>query len=233
MVTVVPSIGPPKTPAENFGAKVHAHQRYYKKDGTLVPSVTTITGLLDKPALGTWHNRLGLQGIDSSKYVDETAEIGTLAHYLIQCELGGEKPELDDYTPAQLERAQYPLRSFQAWLKDHHLRPHYLEKPLVSENHQYGGTIDFGGHINKKRALLDFKTSKKVYPEHRIQVAAYWQLLLEHGHEIDEVWILQIGRQDDEGFGAHLVSRSELEKRWEMFRHLRAFYDLKKALKDR
>ncbi len=40
------------------------HTRYKLKNGLLVPGVTTVTGVLDKPALIIWANRLGLQGID-------------------------------------------------------------------------------------------------------------------------------------------------------------------------
>ena len=52
-----------------------AHTRYYLQDGTLVPGATTVTGLLNKPALVKWANNLGLQGIDSSKYVDKAARV--------------------------------------------------------------------------------------------------------------------------------------------------------------
>ena len=59
-----------------------AHIRYKLKDGTVVPGATTITGLLNKPFLITWANRLGLEGIDSTKYRDAAADIGTLAHQI-------------------------------------------------------------------------------------------------------------------------------------------------------
>lgn len=63
-----------------------AHQRYYLEDGTLAVGVTTVVGILSKPALVKWANKLGLEGTDVTKYVDKTAEIGICAHYLVQCQ---------------------------------------------------------------------------------------------------------------------------------------------------
>ena len=75
-----------------------AHTRYYLQDGTLVPGATTVTGLLNKPALVKWANNLGLQGIDSSKYVDKAARVGTLIHSLVEAHITGKKADLSDYT---------------------------------------------------------------------------------------------------------------------------------------
>ena len=64
-----------------------AHTRYKTSDGQIVPGASTITGLLNKPMLVKWANNLGLQGIDSSKYTDKAASIGTLIHYLVECHI--------------------------------------------------------------------------------------------------------------------------------------------------
>ena len=53
------------------------HTVYKTKDGKRVPGVTTILGVINKPALVRWANNLGLQGIDSTNYVDATARCGT------------------------------------------------------------------------------------------------------------------------------------------------------------
>ncbi|MBA7569795.1 hypothetical protein ES708_11536 [subsurface metagenome] len=63
--------------------KIAAHIIYRTRSGQSVPGVTTILSVLNKPALVPWANRMGLQGIDVAKYVDDKAAIGTLAHYLI------------------------------------------------------------------------------------------------------------------------------------------------------
>ena len=43
------------------------HTVYKTKDGKRVPGVTTILGVINKPALVRWANNLGLQGIDSQR----------------------------------------------------------------------------------------------------------------------------------------------------------------------
>lgn len=224
--------GPPLTPAEDFGDKVQAHTQYRLQDGTLVPGVTTVLNVLNKPDLVPWANRLGRQGIDTRKYKDEAAAIGTLAHYLIQCQLSEEVPDTSDYSANQIARAQRSLRSFQAFVGGRKLDVHHLEKPMVSERYWYGGTIDFAGRLNGKRALIDFKSSKGIYPNHRTQVSAYHHMVVERGYELDEVWVLQIPRTDDERFTADLLSSWELQQRFQMFLACLKIHRLKKELKD-
>lgn len=92
--------------------KAQAHIVYKLKDGTRVPGVTTLTGVMDKPALVPWANRLGLERIKVREYVDDLAQIGRLAHYMVQCRVesmikGDEvKPDLSDYTPNQIDLAE-------------------------------------------------------------------------------------------------------------------------------
>ena len=76
-----------------------AHTIYKTSEGKRVPGATTITGLLNKPYLITWANKLGLEGVDSTKYRDEAASVGTLAHAMIQAHLEGEKLDYDEYSP--------------------------------------------------------------------------------------------------------------------------------------
>jgi hypothetical protein len=224
-------VGAPKAKArEDLGDKVKAHVQY-RVGEQRVPGVTTVLGVLSKPALVAWANRKGLEGIDTSKYRDETAAIGTLAHYLIVCELAGEPPDTSDFTPQQVERAQWSLRSFHAWRKRHTVEPTLVEKALVSEQHLYGGTIDFYGTIDGALGLLDFKTSAGIYAEHRIQVSAYVRLLREHGHRLQEVRVLRIGRTEDEGFSEHILGIGELKAGWEIFQACLVIHSLMPKMK--
>jgi len=207
-----------------------AHQRYYTAAGELVPGVTTILGGLAKPALVPWANRLGLQGIDTNKYTDEAAMIGTLAHYLVECQLGEIEPDLVDYTPAQLERANLALGSFNAWLGGHTLKPSIVEGQLVSEKYHFGGTIDAYGLLDGVPTLLDFKTSSGIYDEHKFQTAAYWKLLAELGHPVKGVRILRISR-DGGGLEEHRLSGKEVIAGWKVFAGALAVYQARKAFK--
>ncbi|MDI3298351.1 MAG: hypothetical protein QJR08_04185 [Bacillota bacterium] len=211
-------------PVEKLGNRVKAHQRYLTADGEQVPGVTTVLGILAKPGLVKWANNLGLRGIDSAKYVDETAIIGGLAHYLVECELQGVEPDLSEYSKLQIDRAENALLSFYEWQKHHAFAARLIEKPLVSERHRYGGTIDAYGVLDGRYCLLDFKTSARIYPEHRIQVSAYLRLLREAGYPVEEVRVLRIGRTEDEGFEEHVLSERELREGWRIFRAALVIY---------
>ena len=206
-----------------------AHIKYKLQDGTIVPGVTTILGILNKPALVKWANNLGLQGIDSSRYVDEKAAIGTLAHQMIADYLRGEDTDTSEYSAVEIDQAENAVLSFFEWEKNNLIVPVLIEAPLVSEQWGYGGTVDCLAYHDGKLWLLDFKTSKGIFPEMLVQLAAYYNLLLEHGYHPDQVKILRIGRTDDEGFEEMLVNH--MDKRWEVFTHCLAIYKLQKEMK--
>lgn len=224
-----PPKSPPATPRLQLGKKVQAHQRYYLADGTQVPGVTTIVGQLHKN-LVPWANKLGLQGIDTSKYVDETAFIGTLAHYLIECALKGEKPDTSDFSPNQLNVAMESVTAWQHWLAGHTLKAELIEAALVSEQYRFGGTIDCFGVLDGKPMLLDFKSSGAIYREHKIQAAAYFYLLREHGYRAEGVNIIRIGR-DGGALEEHRLSGKEVLAGWKAFCALRQVYDHLKEVK--
>ena len=112
--------------------KSKAHIRYELPNGTKVPGVTTVLGVLNKPALVIWANRLGLQGIDSSKYRDEMADIGTLAHQMIVDYFKGEKTDTNEYSKSQIDMAENCLLSFWEWEKGHRIEVILAEAQLVS-----------------------------------------------------------------------------------------------------
>jgi len=215
--------------AEQTTKRSRAHTIYTLKDGTTIPGVTTILSILNKPALVSWANKLGLQGIDSTKYVDEKAAIGTLAHEMIADYLRGKETDTSEYSKVQIDQAENAVLAFFEWEKTHHIEPIMVEKSLVSEQYQFGGTIDCLGKINGNRHLLDFKTSRGIFPEMLVQLAAYRQLLIEAEYPVDKVTILRIGRSPDEGFEERLVN--ELDKRWLIFQHCLEIYRLQKEVR--
>jgi hypothetical protein len=205
--------------------KTKAHTPYHLRDGTRVPSVTTALGVLDKPGLIQWAWKLGREGIDWRKFRDEAADIGTLTHYLILCHLKGETPDIAEYSPHDVDKAENALLSYYEWEKGHKLEPILVEKPLVSEQYKYGGTIDCYCNLDGEPALLDFKTGKAIYPEHIYQLAAYTQLLREEGHPVSLCRILRIGRTEDESFEDRQIK--DLRVPWDIFKHCLEIYKLK------
>jgi hypothetical protein len=197
----------PARKSDVFRNSDKGHQVYRLQDGTRVPGATTITGVLNKPALVVWANRMGLQNIDTTKYVDSLAAAGTLAHYLAACELLGEPPDqgyLDEFSKVDHDRATNAMLSFYNWQKQHAVEVIASEQQLVSEQYRFGGTCDFIATVDGQLTLVDLKTCKALYgntDEKWSQVAGYAILALENGHKITATpRILRIGREESEGF---------------------------------
>lgn len=207
------------------------HTIYKLSDGTRVPGCTTITGVMDKPALVAWANGLGLKGIDSRKYVDELATIGTLAHYIISCHCKREKPELSEYSEAQISIAENSVIKWLYWQEHKEFIPMYSELGLVSHLYRYGGTIDIIGTIKGKTVLVDIKTCKRVYGEHKTQVAGGYKILAqENGIKIDDVIITRVGRDDTEGFEQLNITPEEVRNHRKRFLICRELYEINKTI---
>ena len=206
--------------------RIKAKVSYKNAAGNTIPSTTTATGILDKPALVRWANRMGLQGIDSNKYKDILADIGTLSHYFVTCRLQDEIPEVDEFTPEQVNSAQICYKKYVDWENRNPVTPILIEEPLVSEIYQYGGQPDLYGVSNGIFLLADFKTGGGIYPEMIYQVAAYRQLLSENGFPVGKVVILRIGRDENEGVDEKIISEHELDNGFEIFTHCLEIYRL-------
>lgn len=216
---------------EDFGDKVKAHTSYIAADGEFLPGSTTILGVLAKPFLVGWANKLGRQGIDSYKFTEEAAAIGNLAHYLVECDLKKKTPDLKDYTPAQIERATFSYENFKAWRREHDLRPILIEGQLVSDEYRYGGTVDFYGYVDGALTLIDFKTSAAVYLEHRAQAVSYGKLLIDSGHPVKKIIVIRLGRGADDTLESHEIGQGEIPKLWRLFRACLDVYYIQRELK--
>jgi hypothetical protein len=206
-----------------------AHQRYRVND-KVVPSVTAILGLLNKPALVKWANNLGLQGIDSNKYVDEAAKIGSLVHDRIDKYLTGGEVDLNDYSPNQVSQSNIGFAKFMEWYEKNDVEVIATEEQLTSEVHEYGGTLDCYANVNGVPTLLDFKTGKAIYEEYFVQLIAYVNMLMEQGRQVEQVVLLRIGRSEDEGFETRTIQVDSLWKHWDIFLALLKVYKLKKEI---
>lgn len=212
-------------------SRVKAHTQYRTADGKRVPGVTTILGVINKPALVPWANKLGLQGIDTCAYVDKLAEIGTLAHYWIECLLTDREPDFTSWSQEQQDLAANSVVKFLEWQDEHDIRVIATELPLVSEAYRFGGTLDILAEIDGKLGLIDIKTSKAIYDDHMYQVAAYYQLGIEPGYYFESVRILQVGRSPDEGFSVRHADQREVEIYWKVFEAALMLYNAVKVSK--
>lgn len=119
---------------------------------------------------------------------DPATSIGSLAHRLLHTELSyrtgliPNPPRLPivvdpvlapEYTEAMVEAANNSVQAGIQFFNEHKIRPVFMERVLWSPSEGYVGTTDGIGYIDGELAVWDLKTSKKLYPEYRMQLAAY------------------------------------------------------------
>jgi hypothetical protein len=208
--------------------KTKVHTVYKNKDGKRIPSVTTVLNILNKPALLSWAWQCGCDGLDYRKVRDDAADVGTLAHYLILCHLKNESPDLTEYAPDVIQRAENALIQYWDWEKENPVTPLLIEEPLISEMYQYGGTIDCLAQLNGELILIDHKTSKAIYKEMFYQLAAYRQLLKENGYNISNARILRISKEDNGDFEQRIMN--DLDKHFDIFLSCLNIYNKEKEI---
>jgi len=221
--------------APKYSARVRAKSPYILPDGTPVVGVTTALREMNKPYLVPWSNKLGLAGVDSSKYRDEMGMVGTLIHALVNGHLKGlsESESVDryDYSQREIDLAGNGFNKFLAWEKIHTLEPIALETQMVSEIHRFGGTPDYYGLIDGVLTLADWKSGANLYWDAWVQLAAYNLLLEEQGKLVNQRILLNIGRDETENFVEAKRQGPALEDEKEIFLACLAIYQAKKRLK--
>lgn len=179
-----------------------AHTVYRNQAGVRVPSVTTILGVIAKPELYNWYNQQGLMGIDATKVKDRAGDIGTIAHKRVEFTLQRQVFDESNLDPELQKKSRHAAQLFFKWWEREDLVLVASEHKLVSEKHQYGGTLDI---LAKKRVtgrlvLVDLKTSNRLRREHRVQVAGgYAPLWYEvYGERIEECWLVRLPKADED-----------------------------------
>lgn len=186
-VAGIASVGAIRTPR---------HLYYFNGAGPW-PGVTTITDVLNKPALTKWHReQVALAAFANLErlVVDKEAgnEEAAIAWLLAARNEGTNGRERGSRIHSALElvlerkpvrvdpRDQPAVDGARAWLNEKGVKPIEVEAFLIHETLGYGGTCDLIAEIDGEVWLLDWKTSKsvadakgKVYSDLKLQLAAY------------------------------------------------------------
>ncbi len=180
--------------------KESVHPTYISANGKKLPSVTTILGIINKPFLVKWANKMGLQGINVEEYNRGITGIGTLAHARIQAFL--ENARIDDrgYTDKEIAVSLSCFNGFMKWYEEHTVERILTEKSMISEEHKFGGTIDALLVVDGTPTIVDFKTSNQISSEYFSQLAAYDILLKEFGFTPEKSAILRLPKGKGEQF---------------------------------
>lgn len=162
-------------------------QNQYSIEGKKVPSVTQILSVINKPPLLYWYGKHGTK--ECQRLLKEAGEYGDMVHTLVQNFLEGQTQKVNKDQKTILKNLK---ASTKGWEWDQ------FEVVLTNDEHGYGGTCDALATIEGKRALVDFKTSKGVWPEFSLQMAAYEQCVMAYSKEELDIEIVRILHLDKE-----------------------------------
>ena len=195
----------------------------YKLDGKWVPGVTTILGVLNKPALPKWSasevaayvadNREAVEHLYAAgrgpmvaalKEVpwqkrDDAADRGTNLHDFAERLLRGEEVDVPDGLVPVVENA---LRFLEEW----HLEPVLIEAAVASREHLYAGKLDLAARYvsptgQRGVGIFDWKSGKRIYASAAFQLNAY-AFAEFHGEHGAETRMADYGI--DSAFGVHI-----------------------------
>lgn len=237
----------------------HPKAGYYLKDGTRVIGTTTAIGRFkESGALMWWACEQGKaiqRGEISNMYEkrDQAAEVGTSVHWLVERHINGEKPidlseakvlevegDIITLTDDYRQKLQSGFDAYLAWERMTKLKITHQEIQLVSTRYKFGGCPDAIGLIDGSPCLLDWKTSKGVYADYLIQIAAYGYLcqygvMPEHkyrrlGIKVEGFHLCKFSKEHGD-FSHHYYP--ELDIGWEQMKLFLKAYQNDKVLKAR
>ncbi|HXJ92654.1 MAG TPA: hypothetical protein VMT20_07200 [Terriglobia bacterium] len=235
-----------------------ASHRYWLLEGDdgrrAVPSVTTILGILDKPALRRWQGNLDaaavltleregkLQGVDPDGAAqiarerglgaearrDAAGTRGTAIHDALEAYCTeGKVPALADFP----EDHKGYVQGLCAWLSDARPEPLIVERIVGSPRYGFAGRLDLIAMVGGKRLCCDLKTNRSgYYPESHAQIAGYRLTFPECGIEdVDGGMIVQVAA---DGSYETVEAVAGPDAFLSVLGCYRAVQDVKKALKE-
>ncbi len=185
-----------RTAGENSVQITTADERWYSRQGTntvtglpeiqFVPSVSWIASHYPK-GIG-FYKWLADKGWDEAEAIKSAAgDKGSRVHHAIVDLIDGQTVHMDakyaagDEPAQELSLEEYDcLRTFSDWWATCEPETLAREVTVFNAEHNYAGTVDWVGVFHKPPKglstgpwLLDWKTSKDVWPEHELQVSGY------------------------------------------------------------
>lgn len=232
--------------------KADTEERIYKIEGVgEFPSVTTIIGQLDKsgPLMG-WAVKMVIEYLqqhkdDLAKDPTETfkqakawykqlqqqaLDLGSELHNCIEVYLKGQK--IDGILEVHLE-LKGAFAEFCRWQQANNFQIVESEHIVWSEEYKFAGTLDCVAHLNGGALyLVDFKSSKAIYPEYLMQIAAYKVAYEERtGKKIEKLGILRLPKIANDTFEWREYTLEQADNAFDEFMCLVSFWHEKKRNK--
>jgi len=203
----------------NTPLEFQATENFYLIKGIKYTRVTRILSIIDKPELRNWYADTGR--VKAREILKKRATFGSTLHKLIEVSLSGEKITKENYDKSIIET----FNLFENWKNKNNIIIEAVEQHLWSDKYKYAGTCDCIAIINGKRVLCDWKTSKGIYPEYVLQIAAYFHAFKELTNiELDGAIILQMR---DNKYCEKYYTKEELKEAFKIFLHAKEIFEWK------
>lgn len=195
--------------------------RYYPTPNGDYPSVTTVTGIIDKSdALVPWGincfadlliKESSLDDSWSSEYIKEfteqnkyayktvkgeAADLGTGFHDLMERFLKNERV-------APSKEYEKPFYALTNLLAEERITVIHSEQKVYHNELRYAGTCDMLCWWNGKKYVLDIKTTPKVYKVMALQLAAYAKCF----DGVEGIGIIHVEKKKDENGESYLTGK--------------------------
>jgi len=194
--------------------------QYREIDGVKYPRVTSILSIISKPALYRWYAKHGMKAFDILK---DSAKRGSNVHHAIEARQTGHSWE-DVFRTVTPEETKY-LLGFKKFEEEWTYTPikKFDQKLVISKEYGYCGELDdYGTLVNKltkekyPNILIDYKTGSGIWPEYKLQIAAYWHALIEMGNNADFAGILRLDPSGN--YELPFYNKTQLEKFFDVFK---------------
>lgn len=175
-----------------------------------VPSVTEITGLLNKKlhewAVGQVVDYLRGELVPglvlTEEEVGRVLEEAAKAHHRAARSAAGRGTELHAWAEAHFKGLRPPLPEEEPlremalaladWWEGNGGRLLLSEEAVFHPEHRYAGRVDLVARFGDRLVVVDLKTSPQAYPEHLLQVGAYALALREEGLAVEGGFVVAL-----------------------------------------
>lgn len=209
----------------------------YTVDGIPVDGVTTVLGVIAKPALTAWAANMAAEHVLANlmpgqvmdemsikllaneckmahrKKKENAADIGTFIHEWVEhfIKTGQEK----EVTHPEIRNG---VAAFKEWVAAHkEVKFLHSEEKIYSVKHNFAGTFDFILMLDGKRYIGDLKTGKAIYPEYFLQTSAYQLARQEEYPDEEYAGHIIINCQKDGGLAVATSEPADFEKNHKAF----------------
>ena len=194
----------------------------YYVNGKVVYGVSSISDILDKPALINWavnkaldylrsiwkagesYDELEINNfLETAKNVhgdksNQAKTIGKMVHEWIEKYI---KSKISNTPLPELpinEQLKNSVSAFLEWEKANNIEWKESEKKIYSKKYEYAGTLDAEALVNGELAIIDFKTSNGIFDSYMLQVSAYLNARKEEtGQDYKKCFIVRIGKDGE------------------------------------